>query len=106
MLRNLKEGALELALKKYLKERFGEYGEILDCEIDTKANRLRLDVCLHGETTALHAAIEFYELQQLGEDSFVVLRQFSSSRQWLTTLLNQLLKDKRYKIPAALAHLL
>ena len=104
--RGIKDSALALGLKAFLNERFGEYGEILDCSIDTDANQLHLSAMLVGEKEPLSASIDRYDLQREGEDMYVVIKSFSSSRQWVTRLLSRLLAGKRYKIPAPVAALL
>lgn len=104
--RGIKDSALALGLKRYLNERFGDYGEIEDCEVDTEAGQMHLRVLLRGEHKSITAAIDRYELQREGQDVYVVLKSLSSSREWLTQLLGKLLSGKRYKIPAAVAAML
>lgn len=106
MLKGLKEGALSLGLKSLLNEKFADYGEILDCDVDTSANKLRLKALLKGETQALSAAVERYDLQREGGEVYIVIAQVSASRQWMSLLLNKLFAGKRYQIPAAIARLL
>lgn len=104
--RTMKDGALAVGLRSFLNDRFKDYGEILDCEVDTDAARLRLRAQLKGETQPISAAIERYELFREHGEIFVVIKSLSSSREWLTRLLNKLLAGKRYKIPAAVAAML
>ena len=106
MLTGLKDSAMSVALKAYLNEKFGEYGDVLDCEIDTAAARMRLHAQLHGEASPVTVSIERYEILRDAEGAFVLLHRFSSSRAWVTTLLNRLFGSKRYAIPAALGALL
>jgi hypothetical protein len=106
MLTELKDGALALALKAYLNDKFKEYGQVLDCEIDTATGRLRLHALLHGESSPVTASVEHYEIKRDSEGAYVVLHKLSSSRAWLTTLLNSLFADKRYAIPSAVGALL
>jgi hypothetical protein len=104
--RGMKDSALALGLKSYLNDRFGDYGEIKDCEVDTEAGRLRLHARLLGERELVTAAIERYELEREGNEVYVVLKRFSSSREWLTRLLTRLLAGKRYRLPGPVAALL
>src|SRR3546814_10916827 len=46
--KSMKEGALSVALRAYVNDRFSEYGEVLDCQLDTKENSLTFRVMLHG----------------------------------------------------------
>ena len=104
--RGVKDGALAIALKAYVNDKLGAYGEIIDCSVDTDLNRLTVKAILKGERDSVTATIERYELQRDGEDHYIVLKQFSSSRAWLTLLLTQLFSGKRYKLPGAVSKLL
>ncbi len=104
--RGMKDGALGLSFRAYLNDKFKEYGEVTDVAVDTQANRLTLKAMLRGEKEAVSATIERYDIEKSAADYFIVLRQFSSSRAWLTLLLTQLFSGKRYKLPAAVSKLL
>ena len=104
--RGVKDGALGIALKAYINDRLGAYGEITDCTVDTDTNRLTAKALLKGERDPVSATIERYEIQREGEDCYIVLKKFTSSRAWLTLLLNKLFADKRYKLPSAVSKLL
>ncbi|MGH8432734.1 MAG: hypothetical protein ACREUF_20280 [Solimonas sp.] len=106
MFGRMKDAALGMALKAFVNERLSAYGEILDLKVDTQASRLKLHALLRGEHHPVTVTVERYELQREGGEIYVVLRSFSSSREWLTLLLTRLLGGKRYKIPAAAAALL
>ncbi|MDB5987826.1 MAG: hypothetical protein JWR16_2879 [Nevskia sp.] len=104
--RGVKDGALGLSFKAYLNDKFKEYGDVTDVAVDTQANRLTLKAMLRGEKDQVSATIERYDIEKSGSDYFIVLRQFSSSRAWLTLLLSQLFAGKRYKLPSAVSKLL
>lgn len=104
--RGVKDGALALALKAYVNDKLGAYGEITDCTVDTDSNRLTAKALLKGERESVTATIERYEIEKEGEEYYIVLKKFSSSRAWLTLLLSKLLADKRYKLPGAVSKLL
>lgn len=104
--RGMKDSALAMSLKAFLNDRFQTYGEVLDCSIDTREARLTLHALLKGEKEAVTATIERYDLENEGDDRYIVLRQFSSSRAWLTTLLTQFFANKRYKLPGTVSKLL
>ncbi|HWY23408.1 MAG TPA: hypothetical protein VNX47_00730 [Nevskia sp.] len=104
--RGVKDGALAIALKAYVNDKLGAYGEITDCTVDTDTNRLTAKAMLRGERDPVSATIERYEIQREGEDCYIVLKKISSSRAWLTLLLGKLFADKRYKLPNAVSKLL
>ncbi|HEY9545440.1 MAG TPA: hypothetical protein VIR56_05510 [Solimonas sp.] len=104
--KSMKEGALSVALRAYVNDRFSEYGEVLDCQIDTKENRLTFRVMLRGEKEPASGSIDRYQIEREGDDVYLKMRSFSTSREWITLLLNQLLAGKRFKIPSKVAGLL
>jgi hypothetical protein len=106
MLKELKDSAMSLALKAYLNDKFSEYGEVLDCEIDTATARISVHALLHGESSPVSAGVQRYEIKKDSQGAFIVLHQLTGSRAWLTTLLNSLFAGKRYAIPSALGALL
>ena len=104
--KSMKDGALGIALKAYVNDRLGDYGEVLDCTVDTGKGRIGVRVLLKGDKEPINAAVEKYELERDGETLYATLRTFSSSRPWLTLLLGKLFTDKRYKLPSAVRNLL
>lgn len=104
--RGVKDGALALSLKAYVNDKFKEYGEVVDCSIDTGASRLTAQLMMRGERDPVTATVEKYEIEKDGDERFIKLVKFSTSRAWLTTLLNALFTGKRYKLPGTVSKLL
>lgn len=104
--KGMKDGALGLALKSFLNERLKEYGEALECQVDTKACRVAVKARLKGESEPVTVAVERYELEKIGDERYITLKTFSCSKEWVALLLGNFLKDKRYKLPAAVASFL
>lgn len=104
--KGLKDGALGLALRAFLNERLQDFGEVLDCEVDTGRGRISVRAQLKGEREPLTVTVERYELVREGDVVFATLQSFSSSRHWLTLLLPKLFMGKRYKLPGGVARLL
>jgi hypothetical protein len=95
-----------MALKAYVNDKLGAYGEITECTVDTESGRVTAKALLKGERDTVSATIERYEIQREGEDCYIKLMNFTSSRTWLTLLLNQLFGGKRYQLPGAVSRLL
>jgi hypothetical protein len=106
MARNLKDGALSLSMKTFVNDRFRQFGEVVDCAVDTEANTVALTVQLKGEHEPIQARIDQYALENEGEDRYIVLQRFSSSREWIGLLMTQYLAGKRYKLPGPVSKLL
>ena len=104
--RGMKDGVLAMSLKALVNDKFGQYGDITDCSIDTKINKVVVQALLKGERDKISITLDRYEIEREGELSFIVLKRFASSREWVALLLNRLLMDKRYKLPSAVTKLL
>ncbi|MCX7059325.1 MAG: hypothetical protein QE272_02785 [Nevskia sp.] len=104
--RGVKDSAIAMSLKAYVNDKLSAYGEIVDVSIDTAVSRLTARALLKGERDPVTVTVERYEIETEGEDRYIKLKTFTSSRTWLTQLLNKLLADKRYKIPNAVSKLL
>lgn len=103
----VKDSALGLSMRSFLNDKFKDYGEVLDCSVDTRKGRIELHMRLKGERDPITAAVERYELKD-GDDGgrVVVLHSFSSSREWITKLITRFFAGKQYKLPNAVSKLL
>lgn len=106
LVRGAKDGALSMSMRAFLNDKLGMYGEVVDCAVDTKANKVTLKAQLKGEVQTVTASVDRYDIEQEGEEHYIVLRSFSSSREWLTLMLQRFFTDKRYKLPGAVTKLL
>lgn len=106
MAKSLKDGALAVGLKAYVNDKLKEYGEVLDCQIDTQHNKLNFRALLRGERTPVDASVDRYDIEREDGEVYVVIRSFSTSREWITLLLTKLLIGKRFAIPSKVASLL
>lgn len=106
MARGMKDGALAMSLKAFVNDRFREYGEVTECTVNTAEARLTVHAMLKGERDPASATIERYEIETENGEHYIRLLRFTSSRAWLTLLLNKLFGGKRYKLPASISRLL
>lgn len=102
----MKDGALGVALRAFLNEKLSAYGDINDCKVDTRRQRISARARLKGETEDVVVTIDRYELDQEGEKLFATIRQVSASRPWMSLLLSRLFTGKRYKLPSAVRNIL
>ena len=58
----MKDSALGMGLKRFVNERLGQYGEVRDVKVDTKASRITIEALLKGERDVVIATVERYEL--------------------------------------------
>ncbi len=104
--KGMKDTALAVGLKSYLNDRLRDYGEVMECQIDTGACRITIRALLKGEHEPISASVDRYELEREGEDRYITIKALSCSRQWLALLLNQRFSGQRYKLPSAVANFL
>ena len=106
MLVDVKDAALGLALKSFINDKLGDYGEVTLCRVNTRKKRVTVNALLHGEKEPITATLEGFDLERSSKGAFIVPHEFNSSRTWITRLLNRLFSGKRYALPVALAALL
>lgn len=104
--KSVKDGALAVGLKAYVNDKLKDYGEVLDCSIDTGKNTLSFRARLRGDREPVSATVSRYELEREGEDTYLTVKAINTSREWISLLLNKLLIGRRFKIPSKVAGLL
>ena len=72
-------------------------------ELDSKAKTIRLELDLKGETALIQVEARNYVLTQVSGNTFLSVGEFKTSREWLTTLLNQYAAKKPVSIPNAVS---
>src|SRR5947207_4331409 len=77
------------------------YGKATRLRINSTAKTVDLQLELKGETQLVQLQIRNYELIKEGEDSFAIIKEMQTSREWLTTLTQQHLLNRRLKVPPA-----
>jgi sporulation protein YlmC with PRC-barrel domain len=102
----MKDSALSVGLKVFFNDKFGEYGEVRDCSVDTNAGRITAHVLMRGESAPITVTIERYELEQDKGKTYIVIRRLATSRQWITLLLNRVLDGRRFEVPSSVSKVL
>jgi hypothetical protein len=91
-------------LKAFLNQKLKEYGKMTTLHIDTDAKHIALTANLLGENDPIDARMT-YALEESDGRTFFVPRELDCSRQWLSLLAQQMLKDNviRFEIPQGIA---
>jgi hypothetical protein len=105
-LKDMKDGALSKALQHFIADRFSAYGELQDCQVDTRNARAEIRALLKGETTPITLCVDRYSVERRGGERYITLESISCSREWIALLLTRLYARKPLKLPAAAAALL
>jgi hypothetical protein len=97
---NAKDRLIEGMALAYLNSSvLAPYGRATSLRIDSSAKTLRLDLELKGENAPVQIEILDYELANEGERYFAKAREIRTSREWLTALANDRLRNQTFEIP-------
>lgn len=102
----MKDGAIAVAIKTWVNDRYGDYGEIRDVVVDTASARIEAHMMMRGEREAITIKIDRYELIKDDGKAFLTIHKLSTTREWITLLLNKLLDGRRFELPGAVARFL
>jgi hypothetical protein len=91
-------------LKAFLNHQIKEFGKMTTLHIDTQEKHISLTANLIGETEPIDASIK-YTLEESDGRTFFVPTELNCSRQWLSLLAQQMLKDNviRFEVPSGIA---
>jgi hypothetical protein len=82
-----------------LQKQLEPYGRLIGFALNSRQSTASLKVLLHGETEPITIDIEEYELVQNASGTYVSVKRARTSREWLTTLVQQFLQGRRFDIP-------
>jgi len=90
-------------LKAFLNHKIKKYGKMTTLHIDTQEKHISLTANLIGETEPIDASMK-YALEESEGRTFFVPKELDCSRQWLSLLAQQMLKDNviRFEIPSGI----
>lgn len=80
---------------------FKPYGTITDLKLDTARHSIEATVDLKGESEPVQIHIHEYEIIEENGTPFVILKEISTSREWLTALAQHQAVGRRFEIPHA-----
>ena len=75
------------------------YGQVKTLNIDAKRKTIVLEIALKGENELTRISIERYELLRAENRASIVVKEVTTSKEWLTALLNDHLVDREIRIP-------
>ncbi|MFY9396987.1 MAG: hypothetical protein WAR22_01345 [Desulfomonilia bacterium] len=101
-----KDHALSRAIIALIGRPLARYGELSQIRVDSGGRTVELEILLKGEAEPVCISITRYEVLSEGKRDFVVIKEISVSREWMKALAEDLLKDRRFAVPHALAKIL
>src|SRR5258708_6147635 len=85
--------------KEYFNNRYKSLGTMTKLNIDSTNKKATLELDLKGETQPLQITIHRYELTTAGGKTFIEIKEFETSREWINSLAKPLLKGKTFEVP-------
>ncbi|MDP2226500.1 MAG: hypothetical protein Q8J78_03375 [Moraxellaceae bacterium] len=86
-----------IGAKMFLNKYFEDFGEVIDVDIDPKANTAVMKVALKGEPAPVRLDVDY----RVEPDAFVVVH-FRCEREWIANALNRFLGGKRFDISSSM----
>jgi hypothetical protein len=75
------------------------YGIMTNLQIDSKNKTITCELDLKGESTPLKINCLNYQLVEEGDETFFEITRMDTSREWITVLCDEYLKNRRFKLP-------
>lgn len=82
------------------------YGKAIKLRINSGAKTVALELELKGEPELVQIQINSYEVIKAEDCSYAIIKAIQTSKQWLTTLAELHLLNRRLKLPPQAATLL
>lgn len=68
-------------------------------QIDSTNKTASVELDLKGEIQPLRVKINRYELTTMGEKTYIEIKEFETSREWINVLAQQFVKGKKFEVP-------
>lgn len=106
MARGMRDGAIAMALRAWINDRYGEFGRVTDLNLDISKGTLHAIVELNGEAEPISARIDRFTLHEEDGQHYVLIHAVSASRDWIGRVLNRLGAGRRVTLPGSVGKLL
>lgn len=77
------------------------YGTLKRLNLDTKRRIIDAELELNGETQPVRVHIDGYEVLEEPDAAYLMLKDVTTSREWLTALARDFAVERRLKLPNA-----
>jgi len=97
----LKETALGLALKGFINREIDPFGKVSQLAIDTSRKTLHAELDLKGEPSPISIEVGAYELSETNGVVHIAFQNVTTSREWITAVLNKYVVGRTFPLPSA-----
>lgn len=98
---SLKERSLEAAARTFINRQIEKFGVLTRLSIDSKCRAIRAELDLRGEPSPIVINVGAYDLSESDGASYIAVRDVSTSKEWITALVNRYVVGQRLRIPQA-----
>ena len=75
------------------------YGTLTRLKLDTTARTIDAELELKGEGQVVRLQVQAFEIIEEGAEVYFLIKSMSTSREWLTVLVQDHVVDRKLKIP-------
>ncbi len=86
--------------KKVINSQMGDYGKMLDLQIDKQNKNIKVSVLLKGEDSPISINVDKYEIEKTADSAEIKVINASSSKPWIDAGIRNFLVGKQFAIPA------
>ena len=86
--------------KFLINQMIGEYGKMININIDHKTKSITASVLLKGESKPIEVKINKYKIIKEGSTARIIVEDANSDRAWINALLQNFVVGKSIKVPA------
>jgi hypothetical protein len=94
-----KDVAVSVAGQTLASHLLSNYGKVKAFSIDAERKTIAFEIELKGETEATKISIEKYELLREESGTSIIVRNVTTSKEWLTALLKDHIVDLPIRLP-------
>jgi hypothetical protein len=95
----LPDSTVAWGVREFFNHHCKHLGHMTHLQIDATNKKASFDLDLKGETQPLHVTIERYELSTIGDKTFIEIKEFHTSREWINSLAGGFIKGRKFEIP-------
>ncbi|MCK5248646.1 MAG: hypothetical protein KAJ98_01685 [Spirochaetaceae bacterium] len=89
------------ASTKYLiNQSIKEFGQLVELKIDNRGKTVTATIILNGETLPMNLRIDEYEIIRDNSSAGMLIRDASSDKPWLNSIIKKFIIGKALKVPA------
>ena len=74
-------------------------GRIYDLQIDSQGGHIDMMLILEGESESIGVSIDRYSFEKDEQRQYFIVKEFSSSKIWMDTLISKFLYNRRIEFP-------